>query len=176
MRDFARLVGDGNLREYMRLEDVTSYIHDQYDFDILFSLLFHHEKRVVVRTVDTIERLTRSSPLYLESHHEALIALLLDHPSHELQLHLAQFATRLTLNEPEFRRVWAKLKYIVLNPNESKVIRVSSLQGLYDLTKRYPQAPVKDDFKNIVRLLEREHISSITARIRKLRKEALMER
>lgn len=129
-----------------------------------------------MKAADSVEKITQSFPEFLIPHQHKLIELILDHPNTELKWHLAHLVTRFSLNESEFRMIWAKLRYWIVNPNESKLVRVNSLQAIYDLMKKYPNLSQPSEFKNIVRSVEQEHIPSITARIKKLRREVLVER
>ncbi|HWY97829.1 MAG TPA: hypothetical protein VNY36_01980, partial [Bacteroidia bacterium] len=65
--------------------------------------------------------------------------------------------------------VWAKLTSWALNKKESRIVRVFSLQGLFDLLKQAPELRV--DYEQTLTTLEGEPIPSIAARVRILRKK-----
>lgn len=141
----------------------------QEEFDHLFKLIFHHERRIAVQSIDAVEKVTRKKPWLLEKHKEQLFALLGDDPNTEMKWHLAQIASRMNLSPGEFRRVWALLTHWTNNPNESKMVRVNSLQSLFDLYAKSGDPVLLSSFQNTVRKMERERIPSISARIKKLR-------
>jgi hypothetical protein len=86
----------------------------------------------------------------------------------ELKWHIAQLVPRIDLTVEELNEVWNTLAYWTLNKNESKVVRVNALQGLFDLSKDRPE--LKAEFNRVVLAIDHEMIPSIQARIRKFRK------
>lgn len=57
---------------------------------------------------------------------------------------------------------------MALDKKESKIVRVNSIQGLFDLLSQYPV--LQNDFDNAIQELPDHNIPSITARIKKLKK------
>ncbi len=57
----------------------------------------------------------------------------------------------------------------VKDKNNSKIVRVNSLQSLFNLSKQNKQHA--EELQNLINDLNREDTPSIKARIRKLRKE-----
>lgn len=86
----------------------------------------------------------------------------------EFKWHIAQLIPRLKLSKGELEDVRHIFSYWVLNKNESKIVRVNALQGLFDLTRKYPE--VKEDLLHAIAATEHERVPSIEARIRKLKK------
>jgi hypothetical protein len=86
----------------------------------------------------------------------------------ELKWHLAQLAPRLPLESHELHEVWSILSYWAQNPNESKIVRVNSIQGLFDMASSNPAFEVS--LINVLDTIESEPIPSLRARIKKLRK------
>ena len=74
----------------------------------------------------------------------------------------------MSLSAGETEKVWHTLTYWVLNKNESKIVRVNALQGLFDLAKI--NSNLKRELENTMAAIEHEMISSIQARIRKIAK------
>jgi hypothetical protein len=70
------------------------------------------------------------------------------------------------LTRDELNQVWHILTYWALNPNESKIVRVNSMQGLFDLSRKFPD--LKIDFEQTLDTLGHEPVPSIQARIKKL--------
>lgn len=70
----------------------------------------------------------------------------------------------LDVNEADI--VWDSLCKFALNKNESKIVRVNSLQALFDISRKSPQ--YEKQFSELVLALSKESVPSINARIRKL--------
>ena len=146
---------------------VVNSIHDQHSFDELFSLVFHHERPLVMRAIDAVEKVTSKRPEFLMVHKSQLLEILNSADHKELKWHIAQLIPRIDLTTAELKDVWNKFAYWALNKTESKIVRVNALQGLFDLSK--VNRELKDDFEKIISAMEHEMIPSIQARIRKLK-------
>jgi len=168
LEDFAHLLLGKDLRSLSKTNDVVQLVDDQGTFDALFSLLWHHERPLVMRAADAIEKITIRRSEFLSPHKAQLLSLLKSGVNKELKWHVAQLLPRLNLDNHEVNEVWTTLNYWLLNPNESKIVRVNSLQGLHDLSRRFPV--LKTEFEQIIHRVEREPIPSLQARIRKLRR------
>lgn len=166
MNKFTELLSGGDLRSLSKSSEVVKAVHDQSDFDTLFRLLFHHQRIIVMRAADAVEKITKRNREFLNSHKNELLNLLKAALNKELKWHLALLVTRLELSNTELIRVWRMLTYWALNPYESKIVRVNSLQGLFELSNR--MSVLKPNLERTIRTLEREHIPSISARLRKL--------
>ena len=86
----------------------------------------------------------------------------------ELKWHIAQLVSRIDLDKKERADVVQILTHWARNKNESKIVRVNSLQGLFDVARDHPEWT--ESVSETVDLMQREKIPSILARIRKLRK------
>lgn len=144
-------------------------VTDQRSFDELFGLIFHHERPLVMRAADAVEKITAKNKTYLAPHKAQLLAILKSADHKELKWHIAQLLPRVELDQHELEDVWHKLTYWTLNRNESKIVRVNALQGLFDLSRKFPD--LKKDFDQTMNAVERELIPSMQARVRKLRKK-----
>lgn len=167
-KDFAPLLLGKDLRSISRSNEVVRSVNDQESFDELFKLLLHHERLLVMRAADAIEKITVAHPGFLRPHKQQLMSLLKSALHKELKWHIALLVTRLALNEEELKEVWDVLSYWAQNPNESKIVRVNSIQGLFELSVRYPD--LKPGFQHTVQMVEHEPIPSLQARIKKLKK------
>jgi hypothetical protein len=168
MTDFAHLLLGKDFRTNFKNKAVVEAVRDQLSFDELFALLWHHERTLVMRAADAVEKVTMQRKEFLEPHKAQLLSLLRSAVNKELKWHVAQLVPRLNLADEERNEVWKVLSYWAQNPNESKIVRVNSLQGLFDLTQQAPL--LKQDFQHVISNLEREPISSVQARIKKLKK------
>ncbi|MBT1702171.1 hypothetical protein [Chryseosolibacter indicus] len=164
---FTELLLGKDLRSISRSKEVIGLVYDQASFDELFGLLFHHERLLIIRAADAVEKITRHRPEFLEPHKTQLLSLLHGSVHKELKWHIAQLIPRVKLTIDEAADVWHTLSYWLLNPNESKIVRVNALQGLYDFAKQYPELEHK--LAEEVQHVRHEQIPSLQARIRKLK-------
>jgi hypothetical protein len=159
----------GDLRSLGKTNEIVSELTNQKQFDELFAGLFDADRLVIMRSADAIEKITQTHPEYLESHKGQLLRLLQSAKHIELKWHLAQLMARLKLDEEETGIVWDKLTQWAHDKKGSRVVRVLSMQSLYDIQKQYPE--LKKDFMDTINTVDRENIPSIKARIRILRKK-----
>jgi hypothetical protein len=166
--EFTYLLLGKDLRTITQNSSLVESVHDQQTFDELFSLVFHHERPLVMRAVDAVEKVSLKHPEFLKPHKSQLLRVLKSAEHKELKWHIAQLMPRIDLTKDELKEVWHALVYWVLNKNESKIVRVNALQGLFDLAKDEPD--LKAEFGRVVSAIEHEMIPSIQARIRKLKR------
>jgi hypothetical protein len=164
--EFVRLLLDKDLRKLKNIKKVIQAVTDQKSFDELYRLIFHHERPLVMRAADAVEKITREHPDYLQPHKPQLLSILKSVDHKELKWHIAQLLPRLVLTTTELNDVWNILKHWALNPNESKIVRVNSLQGMFDISTHYPE--YAHEFGTAMELMSHEMIPSIRARIKKL--------
>lgn len=168
---FTQLLLGHDLRKLKNVQNVLNAVYDQKSFDELFGLIFHHERPLVMRAADAVEKITAKNKDYLKPHKPQLMAILGSADHKELKWHIAQLLPRLPLTDAELEDVWHKLTYWALNKNESKIVRVNALQGLFDLSQQYPH--LHEDLSKTMALMEHEMIPSIQARLRKLKQGVL---
>jgi len=159
-----------DLRSVGRVNEVVRLVDDQQTFDELFKLLFHHERLLVMRAADAVEKITMSHYEWLMPHKDQLFGLLRSAVHKELKWHLPLLIVRLKLTPDEKADAWGILSYWVRNRNESRIVRVNSLQGLFELSVGSKE--MGEAFVDIVYELEHERIPSLLARIKKLKKRA----
>ena len=163
----------GDLRSLGNTKVVVSQITNQQKFDELFKNLFDADRLVVMRTSDAVEKITQTHPEYLDSHKKELLELFQTANNIELKWHLAQLIPRLIirlkLSEEETGAAWNKLIQWAMDNSGSRIVRVNSMQALFDIQKQYPE--LQKDFTNTLSKLDRENIPSLVARIKKLRKQ-----
>ena len=134
----------GKYLRTMRQNNINiSSVDDQRKFDNLFHLVFQHERTLVVRAADAIEKKTASRPAFLRPHKNQLLQALSTAHQKELKWQIA------------------------LDKSESKIARVKAFQGLFNLCTANPL--LKDDFEKIVFALGHKMIPSIQGEIRKLK-------
>jgi hypothetical protein len=167
MNYFEELLKGGNLRSLGQSNKVVALIDSQEMFDDLFKYLFHPDRTVVMRTGDVIEKVTLKSPGYLKSHTKELLDISRKTTYIELKWHLGQILTRLSLSDEEFVAVWDLLTSWALDKQESRIVRVNALQGLFDLLPQHRE--LIQDFNLTIAEMETEPIPSLKARIRILK-------
>ena len=161
------LLSGRDLRSISRSNEVIKLIKTQEEFDILFEYLFDENRLIVMRAADSIEKITKDNE-YLDKHKTELLKLLDMCRDIELKWHLALVISRINLNIPELENVYLLLKKWVLDKDESKIVRVNSLQTLFEISRENNE--LEKDFLKIVKELKKENISSLNARIKKIEK------
>lgn len=167
MNRLLEALSGGDLRSLGNANAIVREVRSRKQFDQLFEGLFHPDRVIVMRAADAIEKITWKKQRYLLPHKQSLLGLLRTATNKELKWHLALLVPRLQLTRLELGRVWATLSDWALDTNESRIVRVNSVQALFDLLKHSPG--LGGDFELTLAQLEREAVPSISARIRKLR-------
>jgi hypothetical protein len=124
------------------------------------------ERPLVMRAVDAVEKVTVKHPEFLMPHKQQLLSVLKSADHKELKWHIAQLIPRIDLTDEELETVRHILTYWSLNRNESKIVRVDSLQGLFDLSRNH--SALKEDVEKVMAAMEHEMIPSIQSRVKKL--------
>jgi len=168
MKTFLELLSGGDLRSIGKSNDAVTLIKCQDDFDVLFGFLFDKDRKVVMRAADALEKVTLNNHQYLQKHKTRLIQLCFKAVDKELKWHLALLASRLKLTKDELESVRELLTRWALNKDESKIVRVNSIQAMFEILRLDENC--EEEFKRILFSLEKQNIPSINARIRKLRK------
>lgn len=96
-----------------------------------------------------------------------MIKFLKDAQDKEFKWHLALLVSRINLTQDEIGQVWVKLTKWAKDKSESKIVRVNSLQTLYDLTKKFTD--FEKDLELTIQEIKSENVPSINARIRKFK-------
>ncbi|PID60206.1 MAG: hypothetical protein CR986_04220 [Ignavibacteriae bacterium] len=157
----------GDLRSIANADEVISLIKKQSDFDKLFEHLFDNDRLIRMRAADAIEKITLNNTEYLKRHKQDIIKLMNAVNDKELKWHLALMVSRLDLKNTELGIVWDKLTHWATNNKESKIVRVNSIQSLFNLVIKHNE--LKRDFDLTIQAIKSENIPSINARLRKLK-------
>src|SRR6185312_10870650 len=169
MQDFEKILADGDLRSTGNSNLIATKVKNKSDFDQLFQCLYHSNRLVVMRAADAIEKITIKDPEFLHDHKKELLHLFEKATNKELKWHLGILIPRLALTNHEFKNVWDGLVGWAKDKNNSRLVRVSAVQGLYELTKK--KGDLMNNFNELSREVEKENIPSVNARIRNIRKE-----
>ena len=161
-------LGGGDLRSIGQADSIVDQIHSQDEFDSLFACLYDNDRLIVMRASDAIEKITIAHPAYLLRHKEEVLRFCQSTINIEFKWHLALLLARLPFTEDEQPMVFEILKRWALNPKESKIVRANALQSLSQLSKQ--NEAFKEGFSSIIRIVEKEDVPSLNARIRKLKR------
>ena len=168
MKQFEDMLKGGDLRSIGEANKVMKEVTNQDDFDHLFKGLFHSDRKIVMRTADVIEKITVINPEFLKKHKLEILALCANAQHIELKWHLALLVSRLILTQKEFQNTWDLLTKWATDKNESKIVRVNSVQGLFNLLQQ--NQALLDEFNRTLSEIKKENIASLNARIKKLQK------
>jgi hypothetical protein len=162
-----KMLSGEDLRSVGNSNAVVKETNTQQGFDDLFDLVFHKERVIAMRAADAIEKITVNRPQFLKGHKNALLSLLLNAEDIEIKWHVAMLVARLKLTRTELKKAWERLKFWALDKNESRIVRVNSIQALFDLLKQADSvAPA--DLLQIVDQVSKENIPSVKARLKRL--------
>ena len=164
--NIAALLSGGDLRSIGGSNEIMRLIRNQEEFDILFSFLYHNSRLIVMRAVDSIEKISRDHSSYLDKHKSGVLDLIASAADKELKWHLAQLVPRLELNDEEKNSTFERLKKWLMDKTESKIVRVNSIQALYELSR--DNKVLTESFDEMLSTVREENIPSINARIGKL--------
>ena len=167
MKEIKEYLKGNDLRSIGNNEEILKLIHFQKDFDKLFSYLYDENRHIRMKAIDIIEKITKTERKYLKKHKNEIIEFNENNNNIEFKWHLAQLLSRLEYNNKEINIVWEKLKQWALDTKESKIVRVNSLQSLYEM--KNSNKILKSEFMDIIKHLEKENIPSINSRIRKIK-------
>ena len=165
IRDY--LIG-GDLRSLGRATELIHKINNQEDFDLLMQELVSKDRIVTMRAADIIEKVTIKHEDYLQPYKRTILNLLTNAENIEFKWHIALLISQLKLTPTEAGKAWNILTGWALDKKESRIVRVNSLQSLYNISNKYTK--LKSDLEHTFNELETQNIPSINARIKKLRK------
>ena len=160
------LLSGGDLRSVSGADEAAELIHSRQDFDILFSYLYDSDRLIVMRAADAAEKISKKHSSFLDSHKADLLALAADAEDKELKWHLAQMVSGLKLDCYEKDEAFRILKGWALDKEESRIVRVNSVQALYEIS--CGSETLTKSFAEIIICIKKENIPSLNARIRKL--------
>lgn len=166
MEQFVKLLSGGDLLPIRRSNDDVLKVRNDDDFDELFKCLSYKDRIVRLRAADTIEKTTLKYPSYLLKHKASLMDLFCTVMDKELKWHLVLLVPRLNLSEKEKEIVWQRLSAWALDTKESKRVRASSIQAVYQIAES-DHFYIRN-FELLADQIKKEHIPSLNARIKKL--------
>ena len=165
MERFDKLLSGSDLRSIGRVNEVIPLIRTQHAFVQLFQLLYHHDRLVVMRAADVIEKVTTDKPEFLSTHILDIFSLSRIAAHKELKWHLAQLLSRITMDHDQMTVARSILHSWAADKDNSRIVRVNALQSLFELTDN------KTALLPFLNQLEKEEVPSISARIKQLQKQ-----
>lgn len=169
MNKFQDILKGGDLRSIGKANEIVGIVNNQTAFDELFEGMTCSDRKVVMRAADAIEKITLKKSDYLQKHKTELLSLCQSAKDIELKWHLALLVSRLYLTEKETGEIWKLLTEWATDKNASRIVRVNSLQGLYDILQTNQR--LEKDFNLTINEISKEQIPSINARIRKFKNQ-----
>jgi hypothetical protein len=166
MKKIEKLLSGHDLRSIGNAGIVAGKIQSQRSFDNLFLLLYNKDRRIVMRTADAIEKITVIHPEFLSKHKPEVVNLLATAEHKELKWHLAQIVSRLPLSQVEAIKIFQVLTGWLKDENESRIVRVNSLDTLYTLSTL--NTLLKADFERLISQSGIFQAPSLKARLKKL--------
>ncbi|NER10404.1 hypothetical protein SAMN06265375_10151 [Muriicola jejuensis] len=163
-KDLITYLTGGDLRSIAKVEELLPLVRTQSDFDELFKFLYSKDRLIVMRTADALEKLTTQNPRFLFGHKEDILHFIDTARDKEFKWHLSSMVSRLKLTNDELQRVWKELTKWAKDKRESRIVRVHSIQSLFDLAKQ--DTELQRDLKKTAVALKKENIPSIQARLR----------
>ena len=121
-----------------------------------------------MRAADAVEKITISHPNYLQGHKREMAELFDKAENKELKWHLALLGPRISFSHQELEKVWQMLLGWATDKNESRIVRVNSLQALFEVSTLNKE--LREDFSSRLSEIEKENIPSLNARIKKLKR------
>lgn len=107
-----------------------------------------------MRAIDAVEKITRKHPEYLDRYKTEFVKLLHTADHKEFKWHLAQLVSRLDLRGEKLIKVWKCLTGWAEDSSESKIVRVNSLQALFNIQERHPE--FSEDFQAVIEDVKEE--------------------
>ncbi|MEO9004531.1 MAG: hypothetical protein ABI288_07330 [Ginsengibacter sp.] len=166
MIQFVKLLSGSEPRSAGRSNDAVLKVRNDDDFDELFKCLSYKDRMVRMRAADAIEKITLKYPSYLFKHKSDLMDLCCTVKEKRLKGHFALLVPRLNLTANEKEIVWQRLTGWALDREESKRVRINSIQALYEIAEG-DNFYIKD-FELAIDQVEKENITSLNARIKRL--------
>lgn len=160
------LISGGDLRQTRGVNVLISLISNQKDFDDLFEII-GEDRLINMRIADALEKLSRNNPQWLNTHKLKILRLLSTYQEKEFLWHLVQMCSRVKWSKKEIKIVTTLLSNFLTDKNQSRIVRVSSLQALFELSMESPY--IKSKLHLLANEILHENVPSLNARLKKLR-------
>jgi len=122
-----------------------------------------------MRAADAIDKITINKPEFLSKHKKDIVKFLSTTIDKEFKWHLALMIPRLNLSDKELRAAWDKLSQWAMDTEESRIVRVNSIQSLFDMASR--RKAFEAEIRLISEQIKSENVPSLKARLKKLKRK-----
>jgi len=133
-------------------------------FDHIYACIFSEDRLVVMRSIAAAVKITAAYPEYLLPHKESLLNRLDHSEKKKFKWHLAVLVPRLRLNKTEIRKAWRIIAKWVMDKNESRVVRIISIQALIALARQYPA--LLNELSHTIQVFKNQNILPVTTGFR----------
>ncbi|MBI5637057.1 MAG: hypothetical protein HZA03_03695 [Nitrospinae bacterium] len=159
----------GDLRSIGRANEAAREVADNpARFASLFEAIFGDDPVLRARAADACEKAAKKNRALLAPLKKRLFAALSKAQQQEVRWHLAQMLAYVKTTSAEKKRAAAILKEWFAD-DDSRIVRVMSLQALADFAKAEPG--MRDEVSALIRAAAGSGIPSLAARARKLQKK-----
>lgn len=167
--DFVKKLRGGDLRSIGRSNEAAREVtNSPARFAALFEAIFGDDPVLRARAADACEKAAKKNPALLAPLKKRLLAAMPKVQQQEVRWHLAQMLAYVNVTATEKKRAAAVLKKWFAN-DDSRIVRVMSLQALADFAKTDPG--MRDEVSGLVLAALDSGIPSLAARARKLQKK-----
>ena len=165
-------LAEGDLRTTGKVNEIVKQVlQNPSMFEELYSALFHGNPGIRMRTADALVKITSQNPELIQPYKKELIDNVSRVDQPEVQWHLAQLYSYLSLEKDEEMKILDILLGFIKNTN-SNIVKVFSLQTLADIAEHN-----KDIKSKVVELIKNEMekgAPSVMSRGKKLLKQLQM--
>lgn len=166
MKNIVNLLKGKDLRSIGNANKIVNDIEKNPDlFKEIFNGIKNEDPVIRMRAADAVEKITKKHKEFLIPYKNEIIENISEIEQQEVRWHIALIFSYLDLNENEKEIVIQKL-YSWIKDSDSVIVKVNSLQALFDITKNDLK------YKNKVKILLEENLnnksSAIKARCKKL--------
>lgn len=158
-----------DLRSIGNSEQLVVEIGDsQKLFDEIFEGIKANDPNIRMICTDVVEKCTSKNKNLLLKHKKYLVDNLDKNVGKEIRWHMAQLLSYLPLEKNEVTRVVKVLQHWLDN-DESRIVRVNSLQALADISVEHDY--IRDNVVALIVNYESSEVPSLSARAKKLLKK-----
>ena len=163
---FADILAVGKINSLGRADEVVaSVLHDKPRLEELYLCLFQDDAWLRMRAIDSIEKVCREHPEWLEPYIDRLFDEFGDNQQPSIQWHIAQMIIQVKLSPAQEKRVILWLVDRLEDPNVDWIVAANSMTSLAEFTNRrlFDQA-------TLIQLLERQQSHKSSAVVKRATK------
>jgi len=116
---------------------IEEVLQDNARLDELYACLFHHDPWVRMRAADSLEKICRIHPDWLQPYVDRFLNELSDHPQPSIQWHLAQIYAQVELTDEQKQRVISWLKRLLASTAVDWIVAANAMETLAAFTEAH---------------------------------------